>query len=127
MANVYDQHRAAFSNVSAYVVMCGGERVATIAFKFGNAVSAYVLWIGIEMQRGRAMGHGYDRQSAACADAARKMPEALETGMWANGTPCHTDQQKADYAQFRAALMTDDGRRWDDRLRDAGFQVWQAV
>lgn len=32
--NIYDQHKAAFANVSAYTIMKGGERVATIAFKF---------------------------------------------------------------------------------------------
>lgn len=32
--HIYDQHRKAFSNVSAYVVMAGEQRCATIAFKF---------------------------------------------------------------------------------------------
>lgn len=34
MAKIYDQHRAAFSNVSAYVITLDGEKVATIAIKF---------------------------------------------------------------------------------------------
>ena len=74
---IYDQHRAAFSNVSAYVVMHGGERVATVAIKYprdgAGRLYAYVHWLGVPMVRGFAGGGGYDKRSAACASAARKL------------------------------------------------------
>lgn len=76
MSDIYDQHRAAFANVSAYVILRGGERVATIAFKFprdgAGRLYAYVHWIGVPMVRGFAAGGGYDKRSAAVADAAQK-------------------------------------------------------
>jgi hypothetical protein len=115
MAKIYDQHRAAFSNVSAYVVMEGADRVATIAFKYprdgAGRLYAYVHWFGAEMVRGYAAGGGYDKHSAACADAARK------------GTPLGEEIAEG----FWRALAKDDGYYWDRHLRDAGFEVWQAV
>jgi len=54
MPSIYDRHRATFSNVSAYIVMDGADRVATVAFKFGQAVQVYVQWAGEEMKHGRA-------------------------------------------------------------------------
>ena len=117
MTCIYDQHRSAFANVSAYVVLKDGDRVATVAFKFGASVTAYVHWIGVEMQKGRAGGGGYDRQSAAVAASVRKIPDDV-TG-------------RAGDAEARAAFIDAshdrDGRHWNDRLRDAGFTVLQAV
>lgn len=56
MTKIYEQHDAAFSRVSAYVVARNGERVATIAFKFpadgAGRLWAYVHWLGLEMVRG---------------------------------------------------------------------------
>lgn len=120
MSNIYDQHRAAFSNVSAYVILnAAGDRVATIAFKYprGGAgrLYAYVHIFGCEMVRGSASGGGYDKHSAACADAVRKMKAG-------DRTKCVDG-----LAHFYAALRADDGRHWDSRLRDAGFTVLQAV
>ena len=48
-SSIYDRHRATFSTVSAYVVMLGADRVATVAFKFNNAVGCYVHWMGTQM------------------------------------------------------------------------------
>jgi hypothetical protein len=110
----YKQHRAAFASVSAYVVMHGGERVATIALKFprdgAGRLYAYVNWLGSGMVRGFAAGGGYDKTSAACASAARKMPPGA-------------DIENA----FIAALAKDDGYGWERNLQSAGFNVWQAV
>jgi hypothetical protein len=117
MSDIYDQHRAAFANVSAYVVLKDGERVASIAFKFGTAVTAYVHWFGVEMVRGRAGGGGYDRQSAAMADACRKI----------TGLPTMPDHKHGPCLDFRDSQHDRDGRTWDHRLRDAGFTVFQAV
>lgn len=125
--SIYDQHHAAFSNVSAYVIMHHGERVATVAFKFGESVSVYVHWMGTEMRRGRAGGGGYDRQSAACADATCKMPQALPDTSYADGTPHHAEAEKSAYLAFIGALRKDDGYHWDRNLNKAGFTVFQAV
>lgn len=127
MTSIYDQHRKAFPNVSAVVIMDGADRVANIAVKWGAAVTAYVHWIGTEMQRGRAGGGGYDRASAACTGAARKMPADLGADTFADGTPHHSAHECERYRAFRAALLADDGREWRNRLRDAGFAVWEAV
>ena len=115
---IYDQHRAAFSQVSAYVVMHGADRVATVAIKYprdgAGRLYAYVRWIGVPMVRGFAGGGGYDKCTAACASAARKLPDHLLEGYDA-------------YAAFLATMRADGGRSWEDVLWDAGFKVLQAV
>jgi hypothetical protein len=117
---IYDQHDAAFRRVQAFVIARNGERVATIAFKFpadgAGRLYAYVHWLGTEMVRGHANGYGYDKRSAACADAANK------GGLWDAA-----ESENNAIARFRNALALDDGYRWDTNLERAGFQVWQAV
>ena len=87
MPDIYDQHKAAFPSVSAYVVLHNGERVATIAFKHprdgSGRLYAYVHWLGVEMVRGFAGGYGYDKHSAACADAAQRAISEGNTGILA--------------------------------------------
>lgn len=130
MTDIYRQHRAAFANVSAFVVVHRGERVATIALKYprdgAGRLYAYVHWLGTPMVRGFAGGGGYDKQSAACAAAAGKMPD-LSCDTYACGTPHHDDAERAAYGSFRSALSHDNGRYWFDHLRDEGFIVVQAV
>jgi hypothetical protein len=122
MTSIYDQHAAAFANVSAYVILRDGQRVATIAFKFprdgAGRLFAYVHWIGAEMVRGYASGGGYDKRSAACAAAVAKM----KAGPGRDGA-----EIDAAADPFRAALAIDDGIEWHNRLRAAGFEVVQAV
>lgn len=120
MADIYELHKKAFANVSAYVVLRGERPVARIAFKFGASVTAYVHWLGVEMARGRAGGGGYDRQSAAVADAARKIPEA----------PFVTQadaEERGNRDAFLKAARADGGQHWDNALRNAGFTVLVAV
>lgn len=131
MSKIYDQHNAAFAQVSAYVVVKNGERVATIALKFPRddvgRLYAYVHWLGIEMVRGWASGCGYDKRSAAIESAVRRLPE-LSRGTYANGVPHHSDAARALYGEFIAAVtLGPDGLEWYRNLRDAGFEVWQAV
>ena len=128
MPDIYNQHKAAFAQVEAYVVCKGGERVATIAFKFprdgAGRLYAYVHWIGLEMARGFAAGVGYDKRSAACAVAARKL---LTVFQGPNTVP---DRQRAldgGFKAFNEALATDGGTTFDRALREAGFTVCQAV
>jgi hypothetical protein len=130
--DIYRQHDSAFANVSAFVIVHGaGEKVATIAIKFPKdgvgRLYAYVHWCGIRMVRGTANGYGYDKRSAAIADAMSKLPAELPSDTYDDGTPHHSEHDKARYAAFRQACATDDGLEWDRRLRDAGFEVWQAV
>lgn len=129
MTDIYEQHRAAFAKVSAYVILKDGERVATIAFKFGNAVTAYVHWIGLEMTRGTAGGGGYDRQSAACLNAANKLVAYCQARP--SRKYGEQDYQRAVAAGLDSFLNTFDrgerGAGWERALRDAGFTVLQAV
>jgi hypothetical protein len=114
MTTIYDQHKAAFSNVSAFVALKNGEKVATIAFKFPRDGAArlyvYVHWIGDEMVRGFAGGWGYDKRSAACYSAMSRMSASGE---------------RAEFVQ--ALREGHDGAGWDTCLRNAGFEVLQAV
>jgi hypothetical protein len=121
-ADVYEQHRASFPQVSAFVIMRDGKQIGTVAFKFprdgAGRLYAYVHWFGIHMVRGYAGGYGYDKKTAACASAARRMPENLPEG-WADAAQL--------YEAFRRDLGDDNGHSWDARLRSLGFTVLQAV
>lgn len=117
MTKIYDQHNAAFSNVSAYVVLLNGEKVATIALKFprdgAGRLYAYVHWLGCEMVRGYAGGYGYDKRTAAVQDAARKLHKE--------------ERSDAELWQFLDALDNVGGAYFDRALEKAGFTVLQAV
>jgi hypothetical protein len=121
MTNIYDQHKAAFSNVSAFVVLKDGDRVATVAIKFpkdgAGRLYAYVHWLGMPMVRGFASGGGYDKRTAACSAAAYQIN--------LNELPAPPVGQ--DCRAFTAALRKDSGYDWTRQLEDAGFTVVQAV
>lgn len=119
--NIYDQHRAAFANVSAYVVLDKkGERAASVAFKYprdgAGRLFCYLHIFGGPMVRGFAGGGGYDKHSAAASAAASKLK--LES---------YYEESQADVTAIRAALLVDGGSSWDGMLRDAGYNVLQAV
>ena len=122
MKNIYDQHTAAFSNVSAFVILKDGERVASIAFKFprdgAGRLYAYIHYFGLEMTRGHANGYGYDKKSAACESAIAALLKLYSS-----------DEREVDMTRinFILALKNIGGSTWDARLRDAGFTVLQAV
>ena len=124
MPNIYDQHRATFSQVSAFVILHNAEKVATIAFKFPRdgvgRLHAYVHYIGLTMARGYAEGGGYDKRSASASAAARNTTKE---------TPAHWTPEKADNARLflQALAHGDDGHGWEENLRRAGFTVLQAV
>ena len=130
MSKIYDQHEAAFSRVSAFVITHKGDRVAAIAFKYpadgAGRLYAYVHWIGSEMVRGYANGGGYDKKSAACADAARKpiLVTVVDQDHNVKRVPA-TVFGKQD--AFWKALRIDGGHSWEAELRNAGFTVLQAV
>lgn len=117
MTNIYDQHAAAFRSVMAFAVVGDGYQCGKIAFKFprdgAGRLYAYVHWHGAPMVRGYASGYGYDKKSAALANAAMKMKRDHNRPKW--------------QAAFIAAIVKDDGRDFDRNLRDAGFELFQAV
>jgi len=142
MSNIYDLHEKAFAQVSAFVILKAGERVATIAFKFprdgAGRLYAYVHWFGVPMVRGFAGGYGYDKRSAAVADAVRRIAkhdrtaEAEECRKSGHSRAAQAAEMQAiaeneKLAAFKAALDADSGEYWDSRLRAAGFDVLQAV
>lgn len=124
---IYDQHDAAFKNVSAFIVMKGGERVATIAFKFprdgAGRLYCYFHVIGLPMVRGMAGGYGYDKRSAAVADAAVKQVQ-VKLESWQ--TPGGYEKQYT-HAHAMTFALKNDGKDWTDALCEAGFIVLQAV
>lgn len=126
MADIYEQHKAAFAHVSAYVILKDGDRVATIAFKFprdgAGRLWAYVHWIGTEMVRGYAGGYGYDKRSAAAASAARKAISDHKDDARQEETATLFDRR-----EFFCALREDGGHSWDRELEGCGFTVLQAV
>jgi len=122
MSDIYNQHSAAFRDVSAFIVLDrSGERVATIALKFprdgAGRLYAYVHWLGVPMVRGFASGGGYDKRSAAIASAARKIPAACRAA----------NEPQEDWKAFVERACRDDGHSWESNLMGAGFRVLQAV
>lgn len=117
MSDIYEQHAKAFRDVEAAVVLHDGEAVAKIAFKFprdgAGRLYAYVHWLGVPMARGYASGYGYDKRTAACASAMRKLVMLRD-----DGGPAE---------QFWHALKRDGGATWDSALRAAGFTVVNAI
>ena len=69
------------------------------------------------MVRGFAGGYGYDKRSAAVANAMRKITLEVKPH----------DEARDNLFRFVGALEKDGGHYWDRRLQDAGFTVWQAV
>ena len=119
--DIYDQHKAAFSNVAAYVVAKDGEQVAKIAFKYprdgAGRLYAYVHILGLRMERGFAGGYGYDKHTAAVSSAARKI--VVE--------PSETTIVRPHAVQLKAIMEIDAGDYWYRNLERAGFSVWNAV
>lgn len=119
MSDIYDLHRNAFRQVSAFVVTRNDTRIATVAFKHprdgAGRLYCYLHIFGAQMVRAFASGGGYDKHSAAVHSAIARVkvdPNDITT------------QQHV--AAFRNAV-TDDGARWDQDLRRVGFTVHQAV
>jgi hypothetical protein len=131
--DIYRQHEAAFGNVTAYVIMREGERVATVALKFpkdgAGRLWAYVHFLGVPMVRDYAGGYGYDKRSAAVTHATGKIKQEplgeYTTGQdWAE--KAHI-AEKERLQHFTTALSDIGGKDWTDSLRDAGYTVLQAV
>jgi hypothetical protein len=126
--DIYDKHRKAFGNVSAYVVTNDrGERVATIAIKYGARVTAFTHYLGIPMTSGFAGGGGYDRESAAIYEGFAKAKVFALDDYETPESIARRDATRRDLDAFRKALMSSDGSHWHQNLRRNGFTVMQAV
>lgn len=120
-ASIYDQHDKAFASVSAFAIVRNG--VANIAFKFprdgAGRLKCFVHWLGTEMLPGTANGYGYDKRTAATANAITRAHKAKHALMFAEpGSPMEA---------FALALARDASDSWDAALRKAGFDVWQVL
>ena len=120
MPDIYEQHRAAFRDVSAYVVTDSkGDRVATIAFKYarsGLRTTCFLHILGAPMVKAFAGGGGYDKCSAAASYAAKKVK---------GGDLVHDPARWDRAVNIIQALEKD--ASWDRQLSDAGFRVLSAV
>lgn len=137
---IYDQHGAAFRDVSAWVVVKDGERVATISTKTtghnnpnGVTVTAFVHVFGGQMVKGSTgPGGGYDMQSAAILDACRKIdpasyiysPTELAEHKLAR-QPLEFIACQGHAERIRGVMDCSQDIPW--QLRDMGYQVFQAV
>lgn len=121
--DIYEAHQQAFKGVTAYVITDNvSNRLATIAFKWGqNRVTCYLHIIGLCMVKGTANGGGYDRASASAYAAIGKvkLPPVNQSDF---------EAYRELHGKFSDALRKGDGAsNWDRELRDAGFEVFQAV
>jgi hypothetical protein len=127
MTDIYEQHDRAFARVEAFALVRNRHQAGKIAFKFpadgAGRLWAYVHLYGFPMVRGFASGGGYDKRTAACADAARKLI-GLAVGF---------DHDNGEYFKERhgpeliEALRHDGGFSWETMLRREGFEVWRAI
>lgn len=115
MSNIYEQFDKAFNRVSSFAVLYENELAATINFKFpadgAGRLYAYVHWFGTEMVRGYASGYGYDKRSAAVANAVKAVKE----------------YKNEQHHKFLDAVKNDNGNYFDTSLRNAGFTVVQTI
>ncbi len=113
---VYDQHRKHTQRVSAHVILKDGEHVANVTIvspKDGaGRLYAYVHWLGRQMIRGSASGYGYDKLSAAIANAAHKRLDGWDKA----GASVHE-------CIFWEHLALNDGNEWHNQLYKMGFVV----
>lgn len=124
MAEIWDQHRAAFRGITAYVIVGPrGGKIATIALKTsasGDRVTAYLHVMGVEMVRAYAKGYGFDKHSAAIYSAAERLPDGDRLD------PPRPEVTEAVRA-IKAAATAYEGSEWERRIREAGFAVFQVI
>lgn len=79
MTDIYDTFNKATSSIGAYALLSQGEAVGRVIFKRGTSgnVRCFLQLWGFEMQQGSAGGFGYDKESAAFAEAACKLKRRL--------------------------------------------------
>ena len=123
-ADIYEQHSRAFSRVSAYVILKGEKRVATVAIKFpadgAGRLWAYTHFLGLPMTRHHADGYSYDKRSPAVIGGFKKAWEHAKG-----------ERQHGAFVDLIAALdwRSEHGGEdyWNNNLERAGYRVFQAV
>ena len=124
LANIYEMYDKAFASVSAFIIITNntGERIATLAFKRpkdgAGRLYCYFHLLSMPMSRGFAAGGGYGKASAAFLDATEKAKIA-------DGSS--PDCLKLLSVVKEAALKGNGSSQYVNALRDAGFNVLQAV
>lgn len=129
MPDIYEQHKAAFPHVAAWVVVdkiCDPvATVATISIRYpvkGDRLWAYVHLRGVDMVRGWADGGGYDKTSAAVAEAIMKIPEYPGAKPDGYGAGVNANRKL-----MRQAVEHMDSSTWTRELERVGLIVLQAV
>ncbi len=126
MSKIYDLHSAAFAQVSAYIILKDGEKVATVAFKYpkdgAGRLWCYLHVVGLKMVRGYAGGYGYDKTSAAFDDAAKAQTKVEKA-----------EHQREDVykklineSEYIYGCL-EDSHDWTYCLQNAGYIVIKAV
>ena len=124
MKTIYQQHDAAFTQVSAGVILKGGAKVGTIAFKYpkdgAGRLWCYLHLIGSTMVRGSAAGYGYDKRSAALEVAARNYEAS-------NAKAHGVNRWDGGHSELLAALASIGGSDADTVARRVGYLIVAAV
>lgn len=129
MSDIYDQHKAAFKGISAYVILRDGKFVGNVSIKFppggGGRLWAYAHIYGGEMARGFAGGGGYDKRTAAVAGAFSKVN--LATYVYRGK---ENEAAANCVREIVAALSGYEGSDWItqiERIQGAQYKICQAI
>ncbi|MCW2317092.1 hypothetical protein M2322_002646 [Rhodoblastus acidophilus] len=131
-STIYEAFDSAFAQVSAYAVLKDGEHVANVSFKHPprghgeRRLTVFVHWIGLEMVKGWAGGCGYDKKTAACSAASRRLAAVWEAAKKENSGNLDRFYPKQIDA-FIAAIAKDEGHYWNNQLESAGFTVLNVI
>ena len=107
------------AQLEAFVIAHSGQIIGRVVLKHGNQVTAFVQVWGLPMVSGYARGHGYDRATAAIQSAGSKY---LDDAHFGEDLKRFMNTPKGSLVD-QISTIRDDGQRWDDQLRQAGFDV----
>lgn len=134
IAKIYAQHKSAFRDVAAYVIMLNYRCVATIAFKYpedgAGKLYVYVHCIGFEMVRGQAVGYDYDERTertAAIEDAFKRIKPSVNAFPGEQWAELHAQDMEDQRKTFQACMVDIGDKVWSDALMDAGYTVITAI
>jgi len=116
MADVFAQHDTMFREISAFAIVKDGALTGRVTFRHRARCTCFFHIFGASMSKGIADGGGYDKASAAAANAVLKHAGSLTGDGAAN--------VKTLKAAFAAAR---DGTDWRRTVEDAGFTVFQVI
>lgn len=117
-ATIYEQFDKATNGLSAYVIFDKSEPVGRVVFTYARSGMRTTCWLqiwGAPMVKAFANGCGYDKGTASFVNAAARI-NADELSR----------EDRARVAEIVKGV-TDNGRRWTDRLREAGLTVQHVI